>query len=425
MYYIVNHAEHIIAADRSLLELLSVENINELYTKIALGEIKFTTSSEEITITTKNGSKSYRTQNHMLSGVLGDITLVHIHPSAEDKIPVSNDEFFDLISDVEEVKEEREEKILFDDEPLDLISDVEEVDTEESEEKREEKILFDDEPFDLIPNVEEATVEEVSNKEVTTERLEENTSPIVIDIENISQKIGISTNDYKNFLNEYINTALLLEDDLKNSEEKKYYHAITTLSHLSNILHLPVITNIIEQIENSKLDDRDSLIGSLYAAIARLTTTQTSTAEEEIKPKVENTAPAIERDITTESFGIIDLSDVEPIHFDFQLEVAANDLGLPIELIEEFVHDFIELAHTETEKMLSAYEQGDLNTIQGIGHLLKGTASNLRITGLSDSLYQIQFCEDSNNLENLIKEYWGLFLSFENKIDLMSKIERK
>ena len=85
MYYIVNHTEHIIAADSSLLELLSVENINELYTKIALGEIAFTTSNEEIIITTKNGTESYQVQNHILSGVLGDITLVQIHPPTEEK----------------------------------------------------------------------------------------------------------------------------------------------------------------------------------------------------------------------------------------------------------------------------------------------------------------------------------------------------
>ena len=401
MYYIVNHTEHIIAADSSLLELLSVKNINELYTKIALGEIKFTTSSEEVTITTKNGTKSYPAQNHMLSGILGDITLVHIHPSAEDKISVSNDELFDLMSDAEEVKE-----------------------------KKEEKILFEDEPFDLISTVEEATAEETADqetvdKEATTEGLEDNTSPIVIDIENISQEIGISTKDYENFLNEYIDTALALEEDLKNSEEKKYYHAISTLSHLSDILHLPVITNIIEQIENSKPDDRDSLIKSLYATIARLTTTQINIFEEEIKFHVEDTDPVVEKDITAESFGIINLDNVRPIHFDFQIEEAANDLSLPIELIEEFVHDFTEQAHTETEKMLSAYEQGDLNTIQNIGHLLKGAASNLRITALSDSLYKIQLCEDSNNLKNLIKEYWGLFLSFENEINLRSEMERK
>jgi HPt (histidine-containing phosphotransfer) domain-containing protein len=103
------------------------------------------------------------------------------------------------------------------------------------------------------------------------------------------------------------------------------------------------------------------------------------------------------------------------------MEEAANDLSLPVELIEEFVHDFIEQAHTETEKMLLAYEKGDLDAIQKIGHMLKGASSNLRINALSDTLYKIQFCEDSSQLEDFIKDYWGHFLSFETQINLTSK----
>jgi hypothetical protein len=96
-------------------------------------------------------------------------------------------------------------------------------------------------------------------------------------------------------------------------------------------------------------------------------------------------------------------------------------LSLPVDLIEEFVHDFIEQAHIETQKMLKAYEKGDLDTIHKIGHLLKGTSSNLRINALSDTLYKIQFCEDINSLEHSIKDYWGHFLSFEIQINALAK----
>ena len=71
--------------------------------------------------------------------------------------------------------------------------------------------------------------------------------------------------------------------------------------------------------------------------------------------------------------------------------------------------------------MLEAYEKGDLDAIQKIGHLLKGASSNLRINALSDTLYQIQFCEDPSNLEAYIKEYWGHFLSFEIQINALAK----
>ncbi len=71
--------------------------------------------------------------------------------------------------------------------------------------------------------------------------------------------------------------------------------------------------------------------------------------------------------------------------------------------------------------MLKAYEEGDLDAIQKIGHLLKGTSSNLRINPLADTLYKIQFCEDSSDLDVLIKDYWGHFLSFENQINHLVK----
>ncbi len=135
-------------------------------------------------------------------------------------------------------------------------------------------------------------------------------------------------------------------------------------------------------------------------------------AEEEVEPAVT---------VNEKSFGTITLEGIKPIHFDFQLEEAANDLSLPVELIEEFVHDFIEQGHIETKKMLKAYEEGDLDAIQKIGHLLKGASSNLRINALSDTLYKIQFCEDSNDLEHLIKDYWGHFLSFEIQINALAK----
>ena len=414
MYYIVNHTQHIIAADSSLLKLLSVENIDALYTKIALGDITFTPSDEQVMISTVNGTESYQTQSHILSGMLGDITLVEIYPSGEDVIKE------DVIKDV--VENTIEEKIsIIDDEPI-TFSDY----TKEEVEVEEEKISFDDDkPFDLLSDVEEVaaeetveeTVEEESEEDSSSIVIDEDTSPIVVDIDRISQEIGISTEDYNNFLNEYIDTALTLEKDLESAEEKKRTHAIGTLSHLSNVLHLPVITKIIEQIKDSSSEEQNVFVKSLYATLARLTTTQTDTSEKETESPVEDITHT---DITTESFGTIDLSDVKPIHFDFQMEAAANDLSLPKELIEEFVNDFIEQAHIETEKMLEFYEKGDLDAIQKIGHLLKGTASNLRINPLADTLYEIQFCEDSSKLENLIKEYWGHFLAFETQINLSS-----
>jgi len=70
--------------------------------------------------------------------------------------------------------------------------------------------------------------------------------------------------------------------------------------------------------------------------------------------------------------------------------------------------------------MLAAYEKGDLETVQKIGHLLKGTSSNLRINPLSDTLYEIQFNEDIERVPELVRNYWAHFLSLENQFKLIS-----
>ena len=436
MYYIVNQTNHIIAADNMLLALLSVENIGELHQNIASKHIEFTTPSQgNLDISTSAGTTSYTVKSHTLTGVLGELTLVEIEEAQESSKTVvpeetTADDTFSLIDDepitfdngddtvIEEPAEEKEEEIsIFEDEThFDLIDDT--VIEEPAEEKEEEISIFEDEThFDLISDDHDLAEETVQTEKTVVETLDTGAddAAIFIDIEKISQKIGISAEDYNSFLNEYIDTALTLEEDLKSTDRDARSHAISTISHLSNVLHLPVISEIMQAIENADEKTQGSHIQSFYNTLARLTTSQVT--QSAVPEEVTAPAPAPSR----ESFGTIDLSDVKPIHFDFQLEEAANDLSLPVELIEEFVTDFIDQAHTETDKMLEAYEKGDLDTIQKIGHLLKGTSSNLRINPLADTLYKIQFCEESSQLEELIKDYWGHFLSFEHQIKLTSK----
>jgi len=402
MYYIVNQSGHIIAADDQLLNLLSVRTIDDLYRSIALGDISLSTpAGQELNISVSGERQAYTCTQHTLSGILGEMTLVQVEEPASAAQELTP-----------EVDLEEEKISLIDDEPI-TFGDITEERVIPEEKAPEISIMDDDKPFDLMSDtpIEEETPVEERKTEADEATAESDDTPIVIDIESISQKIGISKEDYDNFLNEYIDTALTLEEDLKSTQEKKRNHAISTLSHLSNVLHLPVISDIVEKIKSNIDSEENEHIQALYTTLARLTTKSESTDEAEEETPAES----------TQGFGTIDLSDVKPIHFDFQMEAAANDLSLPVELIEEFVVDFIEQAHEETKKMLEAYEKGDLETIQKIGHLLKGTSSNLRINPLSDTLYEIQFCEDSSKLEGLIKEYWGHFLSFEHVINMTLK----
>ena len=391
MYYIVNQTDHIIAADNELLKALSVSTLHDLQKDIALGIIEFTSPFRpELRISISGNTRVYSSDNHTLSSLLGDMILVEIK---------------------EEIQEEKTES-----EALDFISFKDEPESEEKEisevHKPEDQTL--ETADEILTLIDEETPLELISDDILNESEEaiiKETAPILIDIQKISQLIGITPEDYDRFLKEYIDTALTLEDDLKGNKEKQRSQAIDTLGHLSQVLHLSTVSPIIEQIKEADDDTRSSYITSLYDTLSRVV------IAEETAPLETETVKAP----TGQSFGTIDLSSVKPIHFDFQMEAAANDLSLPLELIEEFVIDFIDQAHIETEKMLEAYQNGDLDRVQKIGHLLKGTSSNLRIKPLAETLYNIQFCEDSTELEDLIKTYWGHFLSFENQINITLK----
>jgi len=317
-----------------------------------------------------------------------------------------------------------EEPTISTDDEVDFLKVSDKV--EEEQEHTEDALLgltIPQAPEDMIDEISITGTEEISQEDDTPKL---DTTPIIINVEEVSQNIGISSEDYKIFLNEYIDTAISLEDDLQSDDTAKQSSAIGSLTQLSEVLQLPLVNEVMAKISTAHPDHKNDTIESFYAILARLVTHQPPVSQKELPQEelqIEESQPMRETTPVSESkgFGTINLDDVQAIHFDFQLEEAANDLSLPVSLIEEFVHDFIDQAHVETEKMLVAYEKGDLDGIQKIGHMLKGASSNLRIGALSDTLYNIQFCEDSNLLEDYIKQYWGHFLSFEQQIDILSK----
>jgi HPt (histidine-containing phosphotransfer) domain-containing protein len=468
--------------------VIKAENIHETFT---LSKASLSSMLGQLTLVTLS------TQDEEVASLslIKDEDIV-ISPSSEDEInnidiinsAIDSEEITKNIEDditslsLEETDDTLDEPITFDD-TLSLDDDImslkDETYSNEIEEKTEDEtktetidnsdllnlMLDDTEEFNYDKPIETAS-ETTSSKPVEDEPLEfdldnddlflekeeiADVSEINIDVKEISQKIGISTDDYNTFLDDFIDTALELEKDLQSNDNDTRSDAIGTLSHLSEVLHLPIVGDILTNIIHADNDNLRKEIESFYSTLSRITTSAPTKKEviEEVSTKEEIVIedipevieeeklelfdapeiidePIIQEEIKPQkpsnekSFGTISLEGIKAKHFDFQLEEAANDLSLPVELIEEFVHDFIDQAHSETEKMLEAYEKGDLDTIQKIGHLLKGASSNLRINPLSDTLYKIQFCEDSNNLETLIKDYWAHFLSFETQINVIS-----
>jgi len=411
MYYIVNETNQIIAADESLLTLCEITHINELNSNITLEKLTFQSIVDnQLVITQDINSHTFSIKQTPLSSLLGKLTLITLQSEKTTNNAIKTN--FD--------------KINIDDLIIKTSNPLNTVDTSEplfdlSLKEESDDFNLSDETLDITPIDNSLTLIEDTNIFLKDKHLTEN---IEINSHKLSTKIGISEEDFNLFLNEYIDTALDLEQDLKSSDTQIQSSAIQTLLHLGEVLHLDMINDILKNINTNS--NSIQAITSFYDALSRITTTKIDNEE-----TIENEHILYDLDINEDtnqteihpsnsSFGDINLSQVVPIEFDLELSLAAKELLLPENLIEEFMIDFIDQGHAETTKMLNAYKEGNLDNINKIGHLLKGISSNLHITKLSDTLHKIQYCENSNHLEDLIKDYWGHFLYFEQQINILS-----
>ena len=101
-----------------------------------------------------------------------------------------------------------------------------------------------------------------------------------------------------------------------------------------------------------------------------------------------------------------------PSDYVFDPSVAADELGLPSDLIDEFVGDFIQQAEKFQPEILEALKQEDFDTIQILSHKLKGVAANLRI---EDALEVLTFVNSSRDAI-LLRDYLDLFTSIMHKL---------
>ena len=75
-------------------------------------------------------------------------------------------------------------------------------------------------------------------------------------------------------------------------------------------------------------------------------------------------------------------------------EVASKELGLPLDLIEEFIQDFIAQAGDFKPELYSSLDEGDVDNVKTLSHKLKGVAANLRIEDAFEVLTVINTTSD-------------------------------
>ncbi|MEA1920540.1 MAG: Hpt domain-containing protein [Campylobacterota bacterium] len=99
--------------------------------------------------------------------------------------------------------------------------------------------------------------------------------------------------------------------------------------------------------------------------------------------------------------------------YEYDPSVAANELGLPVDLIEEFIGDFIQQSHDFHDELFEKVEQEDRDSIQTLSHKLKGVAANLRIEDAFEVLTIINTSHDFDEIMANLKYYYHLVAKLE------------
>ena len=321
-----------------------------------------------------------------------------------------------------------------------------------------------------------------------------NYKAIYLNVNKISEDIGLSIDDYKLYLDSFIDQSIIDEKRLLEGNDR----VIKNLSNLALTLKIPHINILLLKIQKLSHRERMPLIDQYYTKLALLTLEEPEEYQDENFPnlletdnhendnkeevlnarftdllnniaqdekneikledskavevipdlfpeidqeafisELENSEPEkqhlntteitknipLEKQIKSTGSNVkeVKLENVSALPISYSPQTAADELNLPVVLIEEFVDDFIEQARHDKDHLLTSYYQKDMDNIHELGHKLKGAASNLRINELADILEEIQFCTDHSQLEPLFIKYWGHFLSLE---DYMKQLKR-
>lgn len=102
-------------------------------------------------------------------------------------------------------------------------------------------------------------------------------------------------------------------------------------------------------------------------------------------------------------------------NYTFDPQIAADELKLPVDLIEEFIGDFIQQSYDFREALFQAAVKNDFNNLHILSHKLKGVSANLRIEDAFETLSIINASSDTTETYANLKYYYDIILKLEGK----------
>lgn len=95
--------------------------------------------------------------------------------------------------------------------------------------------------------------------------------------------------------------------------------------------------------------------------------------------------------------------------------VASSELGLPIDLIEEFIGDFIQQSYDFKDDLYTNVLNDDLEAVKLLSHKLKGVAANLRIEDAFEVLSVINSSDNMDEIKANLNHFYTIIAKLDGK----------
>ncbi|EDZ61710.1 protein containing Hpt domain [Sulfurimonas gotlandica GD1] len=86
--------------------------------------------------------------------------------------------------------------------------------------------------------------------------------------------------------------------------------------------------------------------------------------------------------------------------------LASDELGLPVDLIEEFIQDFISQANDFKDDLYKSLNDGNMDNVKILSHKLKGVAANLRIEDAFEVLSTINTSDNTDEIKTNMDTFY-------------------
>mgnify|MGYP002712996720 CR=1 FL=1 len=104
----------------------------------------------------------------------------------------------------------------------------------------------------------------------------------------------------------------------------------------------------------------------------------------------------------------VKLTSDTPGDYTYDPNIASQDLGLPIDLIEEFIEDFIAQAYSFQNELYESMKRNDMDRVKILSHKLKGVAANLRIEDALECLKNVNTSDNAQIIRSDLDRFYAI-----------------